>query len=342
MYTKDLLIELSNINGISGRETDVQKSILKHTDRKTTVDAMGNVFIGNRKSQKTKVALWAHMDEVGFYVRRITDDGFILFEQLGNWWGHAVLGQQMQLTIRKTGQVIQGVVGTLPAKAHPLQKVVPIEEMYLDVGAITGEELIQLGVQPGDMLTPATSANLTFNEKNLIGKALDNRVACTVILQTLKRFSEEKIDLIGVATVQEEVGTRGSQVAAKTIDADYNFVIDVANGKDTPKAAEYPFRILGNGPGLVLSDKTALATIELLDFVQETAERNKINYQYDSFSGGGTDAGSVLLSNGKPTMVISVPVRYCHSWNSMVALSDIEATIELLCAVVERIEAGEL
>lgn len=158
--------------------------------------------------------------------------------------------------------------------------------------------------------------------------------------QVKNQVDTKTIEVIGVGTVQEEAGTRGSKVAAAQVDADINIVIDVANGKDTPRAAEMPNRIQGNGPGLVLADKTALGNMKLLDYCREVAEKNDLPWQYDLLGGGGTDAGSVQLFAGKPTLVFCVPVRYCHSWNSMVEISDVEATIELLSAVIRSFDEG--
>jgi len=171
-----------------------------------------------------------------------------------------------------------------------------------------------------------------------MGKALDNRVGCFVVAEVMNRMAAqlENMQLIGVATAQEEVGTRGSAVAAKRINADLNVVLDVANGKDTPKNGNHPTRQLGKGPALVLMDKTALANMDLLDFVQDTARDMSIPYQLDFFNGGGTDAGSVQLLGGKPTLVICIPVRYCHGWHSIVDWRDIQHTIDLICACVTR------
>ena len=195
-------------------------------------------------------------------------------------------------------------------------------------------------MQIGDMILPNTQAKKSYNQQKIIGKALDNRVACTIMAQIKNQIKTQHVEIIGVGTVQEEAGTRGSKVAAQQVDADINIVIDVANGKDTPKAADYPNRIQGKGPGLVLADKTALGNIKLLDYCKEVAESNQIPWQYDLLAGGGTDAGSVQLDAGKPTLVFCVPVRYCHSWHSIVDINDVEATIELISAVIRSLDEG--
>lgn len=338
--TTELLLELSNLHGIPGQERQVANCLQNYLPD-SQIDAFGNLYHGDLASTKPKVAIYSHMDEVGFFVKTIDSNGFIYFEPIGGWWSHVVLGQRVQINCRRNGRRITGIVGTLPKGSVMGQNIVPISEMYIDLGAESRDEVLEAGVQPGDMITPISTAEISFNQKKVFGKALDNRVACTIMTQVLLQDKSEKIAVIGVATAQEEAGTRGSKVAAQKVAADVNIVIDVANGKDTPAAANPPTRILGQGPGLVLADKTALAHLNLLDFVKEQAEKANIPFQFDLFGGGGTDAGSVQLTNGKPTMVISVPVRYCHSWNSVVAIRDVEAAIQLVKTVISALNQGE-
>lgn len=335
-----LLMKLSNLDALPGQEAQVQAALQEVIQDSATKDAFGNLYFGDLKTQKKKIALYAHMDEVGFFVHRITEDGFVYFYPIGGWWGHVILGQQVRATCRKNGNVLEGIVGTLPKTSHKMTEVVPISEMYIDFGAHSKTELEEAGLQIGDMILPNTQAKKSFNQKKIIGKALDDRVACTVMAQVKNQIDPKNIEVIGVGTVQEEAGTRGSKVAAAQVAADINIVIDVANGKDTPKAAEFPNRIQGNGPGLVLADKTALANIKLLDYCKAVAEKNQISWQYDLLGGGGTDAGSVQLFAGKPTLVFCVPVRYCHSWNSIVEISDVEEAINLLSAVIRSLDEG--
>ncbi|WP_314575710.1 M20/M25/M40 family metallo-hydrolase [Enterococcus gilvus] len=338
--TDNLLMALSNLDALPGQETQVQQALQEIIDEPATKDAFGNLYFGEVKTKKKTIALYAHMDEVGFFVHRISDDGFVSFYPIGGWWGHVILGQQVRATCRKNGAVLEGIVGTLPKTSHKMTEVVPISEMYIDFGAHSKAELEEAGLQVGDMILPNTTAKKSFNQKKIIGKALDDRVACAVMAQVKNQMETKNIEVIGVGTVQEEAGTRGSKVAAAHVDADINIVIDVANGKDTPKAAEVPNRIQGKGPGLVLADKTALGNIKLIDYCKEVAEKNHLPWQYDLLGGGGTDAGSVQLFAGKPTVVFCVPVRYCHSWQSIVEIADVEATIDLLSAVIRSFDEG--
>lgn len=341
------LLKLSNISGISGRERMVTNYLDSIIHKEAVIDEFGNHYYGNFQTEKKKITLYAHADEVGFFVRDIDANGFIYMQALGGWWGHVILGQEVEITSRKTGKVITGIIGTLPEGSVKGDKVVSIAKMYVDIACDSKEEVLTQGIQIGDMIAPKAQSRLSENKKYLIGKALDDRVGCVVmanVLNNLAHYSLKNIEVVGIATVQEEVGTRGSKVGAKKVRGDINFVLDVADGKDTPKAASLKTRILGQGPGICLYDKTALAQMDLADFVQNIANEKNIPYQFDQFTGGGTDAGSVQLTEGKPTLTISLPVRYCHSWHSQVNISDCENAVNLLTESILRLDecGGEL
>ncbi|MGC6769463.1 M42 family metallopeptidase [Enterococcus sp. LJL51] len=339
MKLKERLLRLSNLDGIAGREDKVGDYLAQTISQPVLKDDFKNHYFGNLSTRKKRIAVYSHLDEVGFFIRDIDLDGFVYFQPVGGWWGHVILGQTVRITARKNGQTYLGIVGTLPEGSVMNDKVVPIDKMYIDLGVSSKEEVQELGIQIGDMITPDTAARESVNGEYVIGKALDNRVGCSVMAGVLDYFADQVLDyveIIGVATAQEEAGTRGSKVAAAKVQGDINIIIDVANGKDTPNAAARKTRILGQGPGICLYDKTALANMELADALQETAEKAGIPYQFDQFTGGGTDAGSIQLYEGKPTIVLSVPVRYCHSWYSIVNLGDCRQAIELICRYIEN------
>lgn len=343
---KDLM-NLSNIAGIAGHEGEVGQYLDQLISLPVISDTFGNHYYGDLQTKKKKVAIYAHMDEVGYIVREIDEQGFIYFQPIGGWWGHVMLGHEVQITCRKNGQVITGIIGTLPEGSVKGEQVVPLDKMYIDLACESRKEVLEQGIQIGDMITPSAISRMSKNEKYLIGKALDDRVGCIVmagVLNNLATYSLRTVEVIGIATVQEEAGTRGSKIAAQNVQGDINLILDVADGKDTPKAAPRKNRVLGAGPGICLYDKTALASMVLADFVRAIAEEKAIDYQYDQFTGGGTDAGSVQLTNGKPTLVLSVPVRYCHSWYSQVNIKDCHQAITLLTETILRLDAtgGEL
>lgn len=340
MNRQELLEHLTNIDAVSGREKEICDWITSKINISHKTDRFGNLFIGELNKKAMTVGIYGHMDEVGFLVKHITDDGFIYFHPLGSWWGHVVLGQEVRITARKNNHKIKGIIGTLPEQSKMSKEVLPIEKMYIDIGASSKGVVEKWGIQIGDMICPATQAQHMGHSGFLMAKALDDRIGCATVISVMEEMKEQlkNIHPVGILTVQEEVGTRGSQVVHRTIEPDINIVIDVANAKDTPKAASYKNRVAGEGPCVVVYDKTSLAPIGLVDLIVDIAKESNISVQYDYLSGGGTDAGSLQDQTGAPTIVISVPVRYCHSFHSMVHISDYENTIELLKKILKKLD----
>ena len=151
--TDKLLMRLSNLDALPGQESQVQEVLMTIIDSNGVKDSFGNLYFGDLTTKKKKIALYAHMDEVGFFVHRITEEGFVYFYPIGGWWGHVILGQQVRATCRKNGSIIEGVVGTLPKSTHAMSEVVPISEMYIDFGAKSKLELEAAGLQIGVIIS---------------------------------------------------------------------------------------------------------------------------------------------------------------------------------------------
>ncbi|MGX7419549.1 M42 family metallopeptidase [Carnobacterium gallinarum] len=344
--TREFYQALSMADGVAGREQEVRDVLAnffnKNDALKQEVDGFGNFYVTTDLPQTKKVMLMAHTDEVGFLVKHITEEGFIYFQPLGGWWGHVLLGQLVTVTARKNKLKYRGVIGTTPSKNHAPEKVIAPTDMYIDLGVSSRKAVSDLGILPGDMITPYTESIAMADENYLLGKAWDDRVGCGImaeVLNEMSRLSLTEFNVVGVGSVQEEVGTRGSKIAAKKVLPDVAIVLDVATAKDTPQADRYRNRELGKGPGIVLYDKTALADLHLVDKMVEVAEIHQIPYQYDQLSGGGTDAGSVQLTGGSiPTIVISLGVRYCHSGASIIQLEDVKNCVALLVKFIQTID----
>lgn len=329
------LLELSNLDGISSREEAVGDYLIKVIDAQSEKDTFKNVYFGNIHSNKKRVAIYCHQDEVGFIINKIDASGYLYFSPFGNWNIMHLISQKVTITARKNNRKINGIIQLKPVKLHEAT----FNDLYIDLGIENKAEIDALGIQLGDMVTPYSPPRLSPDHHFIIGKALDNRVGCAIMAEVMNHFSTEKfknIEVIGVGTAQEEVGTRGSKVASSMLESDINLIIDVADGKDTPGIQNNKKRILGNGPGLCLYDKTAIGSIELIDEFVKMAEKNEFIYQYDYFTGGGTDAGSIQQQYGKPTIVISVPVRYCHTWNSIVKISDCLEAVKMITTFINH------
>jgi putative aminopeptidase FrvX len=284
----------------------------------------------------------AHLDEVGFVVREITKEGFIKVLPLGGWWGHVMLAHRVLIQTRK-GPVI-GVFGSQPP--HLLgeddrKKVIEPKAMYIDVGAMDGFDVVKkLGVRKGDFVTPISDFQIMGNNKLYLAKAFDNRIACALVCDILAAIKPNTSPntIVGVGSVQEEVGLRGAATSAWAVEPDAALILDVGIAKDTPgmEAAE---ERLGAGVSIGVFDAGMIPNKSLLHLVIDTAERSKIKYHLSSMERGATDAGRVHMSRaGVPSVSIGPAVRYIHSHNSIFARSDYDATLKLGLAVLRQLD----
>lgn len=338
------LENLSNIHGIPGNERFVRKMMensLKDYVDEVTMDNLGS-FIGIKKGNGPKIMLAGHMDEVGFIVKRIDDNGFIYFQPAGGWWSQVMLAQRVVITT-EAGTEILGVIGSKPPhvlNAEERNKVVDIKDMYIDLGVASKEEVIALGIEIGDMITPDVKFERMNNEKFLLGKAWDNRVGCYVISEVMKHFSDKEVNcnIYGVGTVQEEVGLRGAMTSANKINPDIAIAIDVTVAGDTPSISAKEADVkLGLGPVVVVMDGTTIAHKGLVNNIKKIAKENNIDIQLE-IGAGGTDAGVMHKAHdGCPGITISAATRYIHSHQTIIHEDDVTNMIKLLILFIEQI-----
>ncbi len=341
----ELLKKLTDLNGISGMEhavRDALKEEFQKLDAKIEYDNIGSI-IGSISGDENgpKIAIAGHMDEIGFMVTKITDDGFINFHTIGGWWSQVMLAQQYDITT-SSGKVYRAVMGSKPP--HLLTpdervKATNIETMYLDLGVKSKEEVLNLGIKLGDMVTPAIEFQVMANEDFLLAKAFDDRFGCGVMLEVLNNVKAEKSPntVYAVGTVQEEVGCRGAKTTANLVKPDIVFALDVTIATDTPGMSKTCK--MGDGPVILLFDSGTLGHKELRNFVLNVADELKIPYQIDGLTRGGTDASAMHVANaGAPAMSIGLASRYIHSHTSMISKSDYENTIKLITEVVKRLD----
>ncbi len=335
-------IKYSNINGISAFEEPVAEAIktdLKDIDGlKFERDNLGSIAVIKKSKEKDAptIAIYTHMDEVGFMVTNITENGFIYFTPIGGWWGHVVLAQKLTITNSK-GEEYVGVVGSTPPhlmKGPEAKQVITVDKMFLDLGVDSKKEVEKLGIQVGDMITPTqeTAFVSQANESRVIGKAHDNRISVVAGINIMRKLAKEElpVNFILVGTTQEEVGLRGARTSAFKWTPDVAFAVDVTFCYHTPGMKQSETK-LGTGPALSLFDSYTIANKKLITLVKEVADKNKIPYTYDSMTGGGTDAGAVQLAkDGVKAMTLSIPSRYMHSHNSIIDVNDVEAVSNLV------------
>ncbi len=337
--TTELFRTLTELQGAPGNEHLVRKfmkeELGKYSDE-IIQDNLGGVF-GVKNGDGPRVMVAGHMDEVGFMVTQVTKNGMIRFQTLGGWWSQVLLAQRVQV-MTENGPVT-GVIGsTPPHNLTPEQRKKPMEisNMLIDIGADDQEDAEKIGIKPGQPIVPICPFTPMANEKKILAKAWDNRYGCGLSVELLKELKDEKLpnQLFSGATVQEEVGLRGAQVAANMIKPDIFYALDASPANDM-SGDDKEFGQLGKGALLRIFDRTMITHRGMREFILDTAESNNIPYQY-FVSQGGTDAGRVHLSNdGVPSAVVGICSRYIHTSASMIHVDDYQAAKELIVKLVK-------
>ncbi|GAA0429921.1 M42 family metallopeptidase [Lentibacillus halophilus] len=337
--TKDLFKRLTELPGAPGDENAVRSfmrgELEKYADD-VIQDNLGGVF-GVRNGGGPRIMVAGHMDEVGFMVTQITQNGMIRFQTLGGWWSQVMLAQRVQI-MTDEGRVT-GVIGsTPPHNLTPEQKKKPVDpqDMLIDIGADDRDDAETIGIRPGQSVVPICPFTPMANEKKILAKAWDNRYGCGLSVELMKELQGQSIPntLYSGATVQEEVGLRGAKVAANMIQPDLFFALDASPANDMTGDGE-AFGQLGKGALLRIFDRTMITHRGMREFILDTAESSDIPYQY-FLSQGGTDAGSVHTANdGIPSAVVGICSRYIHTSSSIIHVDDYQAAKDLLVKLIQ-------
>jgi endoglucanase len=283
--------------------------------------------------------LAGHMDEIGLMVKTISKEGYVQFAKLGGIDDRVLLAQKVMVYTEKGP--MHGIIGSKPPhiqKEDERKRVVPYDELFIDIGAESQEEVKKMGVRIGDSVEFDVKF-AAINKNVVIGKAMDDRVGCAAMIEVLKCLQKTECTVYAVGTVMEEVGCRGATTASFGIYPDVGIALDVTVAGDIPgvKETEAPTK-LKKGPVLVVSDGLHISHPKVLRLLMEVADENKIPYQLEAGMGGGTDAGRISLAKeGVPSLSICVPTRYIHSPTSLLNLTDVENTVKLTVAAIKKI-----
>jgi putative aminopeptidase FrvX len=346
--SKDLLEQLSNAFGTPGNEGDVRAIIRQHLQglAEFSHDRLGSLICRRQGGSALPLVMLAgHMDEIGFIVRYITNEGFVKFHPLGSWWEHTLLAQQV--TIKTVKGDVPGIIGAKPVhhlKEGERKSVLDIEAMFIDVGAVSKREARdEFGISPGDHIVPQARFTTLRNHRFVSGKAFDDRAGVALFVDALKnlRTGEHPNTICGVGTVQEEIGTRGAETAVRRLNPDVAIVLEGAPADDLPGSKTDEMQgVLGKGPQIRLFDPTMIANRRFARFTVETARDCGISHQVAVRVSGGTDARPIHLhGDGVPTIVLGVPVRYAHSHAGILNLDDYDAALQLLLELAKRLDA---
>ncbi len=342
--TEQFLKAMTEVHGVPGYETEVRALLRGYLAPlgEVSQDNLGSL-ICRQGEGGPRVLLAGHMDEIGFIVRHISDEGFVRFYQLGGWWDQVLLGHRV---IIKTHQGnVTGVIGAKPP--HLLEsgervKMVKKNDMYIDVGATSKAEAVAVGVRVGDPVVPQSHFEILAGGKTYLSKAFDNRVGCALVVEALRYFQDRGAPntRYGVATVMEEIGLRGATTSVRAIDPDVAIILESDIAGDVPgiKPEESAVR-LGGGPTLMVYDSRMIPNLKLRDLVIDVAAALDIPLQFSLMPGGATDGGAIHLHGaGVPTVVLGVPARHIHSHGGIIHRDDYDGAIRLLTGLIGRLD----
>lgn len=335
---KQLVKELSAINGTSGDEKKVREKIISllPSDVEYTTDNLGNLIVG-KKGEKTppkKLMLAAHMDEVGFIVTHIDEDGSLCFAPVGGVLPAVVFGRQLVFQNGAYGAVAGKPLHLLSGDESENQP--KISDLRIDIGAEDKEEAEKI-VSVGDYAY-FTGEQFDFGGGMMCGKALDDRTGCAIMLDLLSK--PLPYDITCVFTVQEEIGARGAAAAAYSVNPDLAIILEATTACDI-SGVDGEKKVCSLGKGAVVSymDRTTMYDRELYGLAFDTAKKLDIKCQTKTVVAGGNDSGSIhKAAGGVRTVAISTPCRYLHSPCCVIKETDLYETARLTEAIIKAIE----
>ena len=337
-----LLKQICQVPGAPGFEARVRRRVQEEVaplvDELWT-DAMGNLItlrrgVNNPEGRKVMVA--AHLDEIGFIVTHIEEQGFVRFHALGGFDPKTLVAQRVVVHGRKD---LPGVMSSKPihVMSPEERKQLPeLRDFFIDLGM--GRAEVERVVRVGDPIT---------RERELIeigdcvsSKSIDNRVSVFVLIETLRRLTDPPYDVYGVFTVQEEVGMRGAGVAAHALEPDFGIALDTTVAYDLPGAQpQERITSLGAGAAIKIMDQSVISDYRMVTFLKQVADQHALRWQPEVLTGGGTDTAGLqrMGRRGAIAGAISIPTRHLHQVVEMVHKDDVSAAIDLLSHALTQI-----
>ncbi|WP_115862587.1 M42 family metallopeptidase [Halorussus litoreus] len=332
----DLLCELTETSGVPGYEDRVRDLVRRELDGvvdSLRTDAMGNVVGTVEGSTDYEVAIAAHMDEIGFMVKHVTDEGFLEIDALGGWDPDVLRAQRV--TVHTESEDLTGVIGSIPTHVRSDDdEEYSVEDVTIDLG-LPAEEVEQR-VSVGDLVS--TDQTTVRMGDQITGKALDDRVCLLAMLAAAERVEDPEVTVHFCATVQEELGVRGAPAVGADLDPDLAVALDVTVANDIPAVddeGKYVTR-LGDGAAIKVKDSSVVTTPKVYRRMAALADERDIDHQMEVLPSGATDtSGFQNTRRARPVGAISIPTRYLHTTTETAHCDDVEAATDLLTAFLE-------
>ncbi|WP_194777606.1 M42 family metallopeptidase [Pararhodonellum marinum] len=338
-----LLKKVCEIAGAPGFEKRIRDLVLEELQGladEVSVDNLGNVLAikKSKKSEKNKkVMVAAHMDEIGFIVTHIEEGGFLRFHTLGGFDPKTLTAQRVIVHGKKD---LVGVMGSKPIhvmSSEEKTKLPKTTDFFIDMGMSKSE--VEMHIKVGD---PITRDRELIEMGDCVNcKSIDNRVAVFILIETLRQLKDPAYDVYATFTVQEEVGLRGANVAAHSINPDFGIALDTTIAYDVPGAAAHEkITELGKGTAIKIMDAMTICDYRMVAFMKQTATQHHIPWQAEILTAGGTDTAGVqrMGKQGSIAGAISIPTRHLHQVIEMAHKADIQASIDLLKVCLEKMD----
>lgn len=336
-----LLKELLEASGVSGYEADVSRIMqreLKKVCDETNIDDFGNVIAKKGKGPK-KIMIAAHLDEIGFAVKHINNEGYLSFIKIGSIDDRILPCQRVVIKNKK--QSVLGIIGARPPhlqKEEERKNPIRHDDMYIDIGCKNKKEA-ETKVSISDPVIFEPNSGL-LNEDLYYGKAVDDRVGCYALLKIMQKVKSKAL-IYGVATAQEEVGLKGARTSSFKVNPDFTIVLDTTIAGDTPLIKEKESSLkLGSGVAIITieaSGRGFIVTSKIKDMFVDTAKKYKIPFQIDVLEGGMTDAAVIYMNReGMLAGVLSIPTRYVHCPSGVFSLKDLNSAVDLAVKTIEE------
>ncbi len=335
MIDVTLLSTICEAPGAPGFEQKIREVVLKEIKSladEIKIDNMGNVTaIKKGTSSDKKVMLGAHMDEIGFIVTHIDDNGFVRFHTLGGFDPKTLTAQRVIIHGKED---VVGVMGSKPIHVMSQaerNKVPKSIDYFIDLGM--KKEEVEKIVEVGN---PITRERALIEMGDCVNcKSIDNRVSVYILIEVLKNLKQVEVpyDVYAVFTVQEEVGIRGANVSTQEIQPDFGFGIDTTIAFDVPGASAHEkVTSLGEGTAIKIMDSSTICDYRMVKFMKHTADKHKIKWQSEILTAGGTDTSGIqrMTAGGSIAGAVSIPTRHIHQVIEMAHKEDIKNSIDLL------------
>jgi len=321
------LVETYGPSGVEDRIRDVIRAEIESLADELRVDPLGSLVAHKQSSGAgQRVLLDAHMDEIGIMVTYVDEKGFTRFTRIGGVNPLNCVGNRVGF-----GDGTVGIIG-VEEKRENTSKIPKFDQLYLDVGATGGDDC---PVQVGDAAVFVRP--FLAQGTRLISKAMDDRIGCAVLIETLRRLEHTPHDVYFVFSVQEETTLSGARTSTYGIDPDLAIAVDVTGTGDTPESRPMAVK-LGQGPAVKVQDRGMIAHPAVRDLLVQRAKEARIPYQLEVLEYGTTNAAAMqLVRAGVPSGCLSIPCRHIHTPSEMVDERDVENAVRLLLEVLRTV-----